>query len=226
MKWLALASSLILLIGLVSDASAVKLEYNRFFPECSFKDNTLEFFGVIRCGCYFFVPNWHMEAGYDLTVRATGEGVWQLMFTELNYTISFFDFLNPTTMTQRIASGQLPIDVGQFISFSFWSSKVQTLFAITLAPFLLVFDVLAGVIAYLLLLMFEFVKTYLFWFVLPVGSVNLMFYCIAVLNNQKYTPFGGFLTNPLIMGLLIAVLMIVGTIILVSLDFTIFNIPI
>lgn len=219
MRWNTIAL-LLVVIGCIGEASAVKLEYTRFFPECSFKDEELSGTSVVRCGMYLFVPNWHAEAGYDLVIEAFGDGIILLFKRELNYTVEFLSFLSPDVMGDRIERGLFPID----LSFSFLWQQLGLLFYMVMQPFLLVLDVLSGVIAYLLLLLFEFVKTYLFWIVLPLSSVNLMLHAISALMNQRYnSPLLGLLVNPITMGLAITIIMIIGSIFLITLDIGIFN---
>lgn len=206
MKWKTI---IIALLVLTTQATAVKLEYTRFFPECSFYDRDLSLGSLTRCGCYFFIPNAHMEAGYDLTIKAFGDGVWQLITRELTYVKDFF---TEDILTTKIFTLEFLID------------KFKLLFNMTLEPFTLMFDVGSGVLAYLLLLMFEFIKTYLFWFIVPAAAWNLVFYGIAVLMNQPYAfKGGGILLNPLSMGLLVTGAILIGSILLVLLDFSIFN---
>lgn len=186
------------LIGLVS---ATDLNFVTMFPECV---NTTDFSSNVRCGAYFLVPNFHFETMWNCIIGGFFDSVYKSGEWAL------------TAITNlMLPSNEMYNDVQTANVTSITSRFTNFIFAPLIAPTVLLYGIFSSVFVYLLLLTFEFVKTYL------LIATSWSLWSVVLFKEIKY---GEVLTNPIRMSFIIIGVLVLGSIILLSLDWTIWGV--
>jgi len=195
---------LALLFVLVSFASATDLSFATFFPECP--DNiTSSFDSSVRCGAYFFVPNLHFEAGWNLLLNGiTGavQNIGSVILGKITDVSMADKDLQSVGLLDYIITAFSRLVLALFIL-----SGGGVLYAIPV----FVYGVASSVIAYICLLTFDFVKTYLF------VSVGWLLWRDVLFDDSSLE------WNYQGRVLVVAALMVVGSIVLLAMDFTVWG---
>lgn len=186
--------TLILLLLLSNLASATDLTYDTMFPNCR-EDATQDFEGWMRCGATFILPNLHLDTLYSLVLNAfvtsiqdIGSSTIDLLFQKVG----------------EFASGAVNLDFATTTT-AFWSFSV--IFVTT--PLAWFWGVLSSVLVYILLMMFEFVKTYL------LIAVSWMLWSTVIFREIKYLEK---LTDLYFMIGIVAIALIGGSMLLLAYD--------
>lgn len=182
--------------------SATDLTFETMFPECSDNTNvTGSFMGAVRCGCYFLVPNFHFEALWNLVVDATVGSI-DTLGTHVIDSVW-------TQSLDNVPNDLLNLDAGALMDDII--SLVKTPFT---APLVLLYGIFSSVFVYLLLLTFEFVKTYL------IISVSWLLWSEVIFKQ----PVGDdLLSNPKFMAFAVVGVLVVGSILLLVFDITVWG---
>ncbi len=197
----------IIFLLLVGSVSATDLSFTTFFPECG--DSTRDSFeSSIRCGAYFLVPNFHWEAGKKLlidniinSVYSIGNVIVDIMYSPIKElqskdlsSIGVVDYIKATILTVVYLFGL------------FFGGSVL----IALGLFL--YAILSSVVAFCLLITFEFIKTYL------LISLMWLLWSEVLFHESKSFPLSFKQSAILIAGLMVA-----GSIVLLAANVTIWG---
>jgi hypothetical protein len=175
------------------------------FPQCVAMNTTESFENSIRCGCYFLIPNLHFETLWNLVINAFSDSIFKTGDYVLNTIWNGF-ILNPQVWTNFWDD----ISHGTFTKT--WNTILEVVKLPLVAPFVLFYGIFSSVFVYLLLMTFEFVKTYL------VIAVSWILWSEVLFKEFRG---GSKLFSPTFMALAISVILIAGSMLLLAFDITV-----
>jgi hypothetical protein len=206
------------------EVSSVPLHYTDLFPKCSFYHTEITFSSLAECGTEFFIPNLHLDTGYNLIVKGFTDAIVGAVGTFWNKIVELLLPFMPSTIYDGVVRSNDKIGfIMGYVSIDFLGKQFNILVSLAAVPFWLVFDVMSCVVIYVIILILEFLKTYLFWFIMPVAMWNMAFFCLAQMMHVKHGFVGSFIFNPIVMPILIGAALLIGSIVLISMDWGIFN---
>jgi hypothetical protein len=177
------------------------------FPQCTAKNTTETFENGVRCACFFLVPNLHFETAWNLGVNAFSDSIFKTGDYVLNTLWNGF-ILNPQVWTD------IWDDITNFTLTKTWGRILEVLKLPIVAPFTLFYGIASSVFVYLFLMTFEFIKTYL------IIAVTWLLWSEVIFHELK----GGVqLFSPSFMALLVSAVLIIGSILLLVFDVTIWS---
>jgi hypothetical protein len=172
------------------------------FPECTMRNTTSSFETSMRCASYFLVPNLHFETLKNLVWDALGDSV-----------LRTGDYVVTTVMENSIKALFDPLSNLDFKLA--WSRMIAVLKIPIVAPLTLLYGIFSSVFVYVLLMTFEFIKTYL---------LIATAWCLWSEVLFKEIRGGSKLASPSFMALLISFVLIGGSILLLAFDVSIWRI--
>jgi hypothetical protein len=202
-----LLAGVALLLALCSLGSATDLTFETMFPQCVARNVTDSFENSLRCGCYFLIPNLHFETLWNLVINAFSDSLLKTGTYVLDTIWNGF-ILNPQVWTN------LWDDISHATFTRTWNTILEVLKLPFIAPFILFYGIFSSVFVYLLLMTFEFVKTYL------VIAVSWSLWSEIVFKEIKG---GNKLFSPTFMALVISAILIIGSVLLLAFDVTIWS---
>ena len=165
------------------------------------RNTTSSFETSMRCASYFLVPNLHFETLGNLVWDALGESV-----------LKTGDYVVTTLMSNSIPA---VTDAVFHLDFSkTWDEMIAVLKIPIIAPLTLLYGIFSSVLVYVLLMTFEFIKTYL---------LIAVSWCLWSEVIFKEIRGGSKLASPSFMALLISLFLIAGSILLLAFDVSIWR---
>jgi len=187
---------------LMSLVSATDLSFAVMFPECVNQTNDMA--STVRCGAYFLTPNFHFPVLWNLVIYGFFDSVYKAGEVVFN------------GVTNLLIPSSAMYDDIQTLNYSGVLTRITDFILIPLvAPVTLLYGIFSSIFVYLLLLTWEFVKTYL------IIATSWALWSTVIFKELKG---GSFLTNPFGMAVIIIGIMVGGSIALLSLDITVWGV--
>lgn len=195
--------TLAVIFFLLPQASATVLEFETIYPECMGDQETMtDFEESVRCSCYFLAPNFHVRTFNNLVREAFFDSLMSGgMFIFNQVTAGINSFFGDDGL---IYSGDPKKGAEGILNFGL----------VLASPVVIIWGFVSAVAIYTLLIVWEFLKTYL------IIGVSWSLWSRVIFGEVKWS---GWLHSNF-GALLISLFLIVGTVVLLALDITVWGV--